>query len=111
MTTTITWKVDSVEAKVSENEFSNVISTIHWRVNGTRDKYISTRYGSITVPSPTDKENFKPFENLTEAEVLGWVKDMLGEQEVENIEASLNAELDNLINPSVISPMLPWATV
>jgi hypothetical protein len=105
---TITWKVDSLEAKVSENGLSNVISTIHWRANGTDGQNFATRYGSVAVGSPAP-ESFTPYDHLDEVTVVNWVLEALGEEKVNEIEAGISGELAALSSPSTITPALPWA--
>jgi hypothetical protein len=54
---------------------------------------------------------FTPYADLTEAIVLGWVKESLGENGIISIEACIQGQIDSEINPP-ISPEntpLPWS--
>jgi hypothetical protein len=49
-----------------------------------------------------------PFSDLTPEILIGWVKDKLTEEKVAEIEAALQAQLDEQHAPSKASG-LPWA--
>ncbi len=51
-----------------------------------------------------------PFADLTEDTVVGWVKDKLGADKVANIEAQLQAQLDEQTAPTIATG-LPWKRV
>jgi hypothetical protein len=46
---------------------------------------------------------------LTQTQVIGWVQDVLGPQEVARIEASLQQQLADMANPPIVELPLPWA--
>jgi hypothetical protein len=48
-----------------------------------------------------------PFAQLTEEIVVGWVKEKLTEEKVEEVEAALQAQLDEQHSPSRASG-IPW---
>jgi hypothetical protein len=49
-----------------------------------------------------------PFADLTEETGVGWVKDKFGEEKVAEIEAALQAQLDEQRAPSKAAGV-PWA--
>ena len=59
-----------------------------------------------------EQTDFVPFAQLTEALVIGWVQESLGEQGVANFEANVNGQLESQKNPPVspVNTPLPWAT-
>jgi hypothetical protein len=48
-----------------------------------------------------------PYADLTEEIVVGWVKDHFGEEKVDEIEAALQAQLDQQHAPTT-APGVPW---
>ena len=48
-----------------------------------------------------------PFADLTEATVVGWIKDKLGADKVANLEAQLQAQLDEQTAPTKATGV-PW---
>lgn len=98
------WKIAQLERTAE----TGAVVTAHWRVTAQDGDYTASAYGSETFTSPDpESENFVPFEDLTEADVLGWVwnKEGFGK---EQIEANLAAQIETEKNPPVV-PGLPWA--
>lgn len=52
-------------------------------------------------------ELITPYEDLTEAQVIGWVKDLFGEAMVQSYEAAATAKLQALTAPSSVTGT-PW---
>lgn len=108
MAITITWKIDNLECQVHEGEFENVVYMIHWRVYASEGDANTSVYGSCVV-SFTPSENFIPYEELTEEQVLSWTFASLGEEGKLSAEQSAISSLENILEPKVISKPLPWA--
>jgi hypothetical protein len=109
MTVTSTWKIEQLDCYPTKEGQTDVVFTIHWRVNGTDGTYDATNYGTLAVTYVADAA-FTPYANLTQDQVIGWVKDSMGADMVADIEAGISVRIANLANPPVISPALPWAT-
>lgn len=108
MTTTYDWIIEQLEAYPEKEGHTDVVFSIHWRVNANDGGYAATNYGSVAVT--LDKTSvFTPYENLTKEQVVSWVKSALGAQQVVDIEAGLAGQIEDLKNPPVIRPGLPWA--
>jgi hypothetical protein len=58
----------------------------------------------VAQPNP---QSFVPYEDVTEAEVIGWLEEVLP---VEAMQASLEANINLQINPVEITLPLPWET-
>ena len=96
--TVFNWDVVNTEYKV-ENKF---IVTVHYVVSAVDGEFTTSTYG--TVGYTQEEGNFTPYESLTKEQVIGWVKDSLGE---ETVQANLTAQIDALKNP-VQESGLPW---
>ena len=103
--TTISWIIERLLVKPAEGTYSDVVITADWRCNGTDGNYSGTCYGSASFAPPT--ENFTPYPDLTEAQVLGWCWSNGVDKTA--IEANVAAQIAWQIDPPVISPPLPWA--
>jgi hypothetical protein len=101
------WKIEQMEAYPQYEGHSDVVFTCHWRLNANEGNYNATSYGSVGVTLDPDSD-FVPYANLTQAEVVNWVKDALGEEQVSQIETGLAGQIENLKNPPVVRPELPW---
>ena len=86
-----------------------LVITVHWDAIKSQDGHTARVYGSYALPAkdPSDP-SFIPFDNLTEEIVLGWLQDAMGEEAVAQLESSLDAQLNALINP-VVASGLPWS--
>jgi hypothetical protein len=96
--TTFFWKIANLERETDDG----FVFTAHYTISAQDGTYTASAYGSIGLERP---ETLIPFAQLTEAIVVGWVKDKLS---VEEIEAALQAQLDEKHAPSKSTGM-PWA--
>ena len=101
---TLSWIIERLLVRKVEGTYSDVVITADWRCNGTQDNYSGTCYGSASFAPPT--ENFTPYEDLTEQQVLDWC--FSNGVNKTAIEANVSAQIENQINPPVIAPPLPW---
>jgi len=104
MNISINWIIERLLVKPTEGSLTDVVITADWRCNGNDGTYSGTCYGSASFAPPT--ENFTPYPDLTEAQVLGWCYSNGVDQTA--IEANVTAQIENQINPPVIAPPLPW---
>ena len=97
MANTYEWKIASLDAKIAEGDLSNVIETVHWRLQATDGEHTADVYGSVGVELEGD---FIPFEDLTQADIEGWLEAKL---DVDALKAGLDAQIDALANPTHVS--------
>jgi hypothetical protein len=102
--TTISWIIERLLVRPTEGDKTDVVITADWRCNGSQDQYSGTCYGSASFAPPT--ENFTPYPDLTQDQVLGWCFSNGVDQSA--IEANVTAQINDQINPPVIAPPLPW---
>jgi hypothetical protein len=86
---------------------TDVVFTVHWTLTATDGTYVGSVYGSVGV-SLDEGATFTPYEDLTLAQVVGWVQDALGEEQVASYEANVAQQIANQIDPPVVTPPLPW---
>jgi len=93
-----TWNVVQMDRLTSDG----FVVTVHYVVSAVDCDYTASTYG--TVGYTQKSEDFTPFDELTKEQVIGWVKESLGEA---TVEASLTAQIEAQKNPVQISG-LPW---
>jgi hypothetical protein len=98
MATTLTWNIAQLERHAADG----IVFTAHYTVDANDGTYSAGAYGSIGLEAPED--DIIPFADLTPEIVIGWVQEKL---EVEEIEAALQAQLNEQHAPSKASG-LPW---
>jgi hypothetical protein len=111
--TTLSWLIERLLVKPTEGPNTDVVITADWRCNGietigddvkSRD-CTGTCYGSTSFAPPSGS-GFTPYEDLTQDQVLNWCYANGVDQKA--IEANVTAQIQNQINPPVVSLPLPW---
>lgn len=107
MTITNTWNIVRLDCYPELDGETDVVFTCHWVLSGTDGTHTGSVYGSVGV-TLDEGATFTPYASLTEAQVIGWVKDALGEEAVAAAEANVAEQIANQISPPVVHPALPW---
>ena len=105
MATTFTWTVTNMDCYPQEDGHSDVVFNVHWTCSGADGQYNGSVYSTCAVP--LSQGTFTPYANLTQNQVLGWIWANGVDQAA--TEAAVQTQIDNQINPPVVSPPLPWA--
>lgn len=108
MAITNTWAVVQMDAYPEFDGNADVVFTVHWTLNGTDGDHTGSVYGSAGLTLDPEA-TYVPYADLTEAQVIGWVKDALGEEAVTGYEANVAQQIADQINPPVVTPQLPWS--
>ena len=98
------WVINQMDTIPKEGTLLDVVSVIHWSRIATQDEIVVSSYGTMncTTPSETD---FTAYPDLTQAQVGGWLDAGL---DVPTIDANLDKQIENIINPPLIVLPLPW---
>jgi hypothetical protein len=93
-----TWTIENCIHEVA----TGGITDAYWRVYAQDDngEHSASVYGSSDFTPDATSENFKPYNEVTEEEILGWV---FADSEVnkESIETSLSVQIEELKNPVI----------
>jgi hypothetical protein len=100
----ISWIIERLLVKPTEGTLTDVVITADWRCNGSQENYSGTCYGSTSFAPPSG--DFTPYDQLTEQQVLDWCFANGVDQKA--IEANVMLQIENQINPPVVSLPLPW---
>jgi hypothetical protein len=94
MATTFTWGINTLERETDDG----FVFVAHYGISANDGTYSSSAYGSIGFERP---ENLVPYAELTQDLVVAWVQEALGgEEKVNEIEAALQAQIDEQRSPS-----------
>lgn len=107
MAITYTWDVVQMDCYPQYDGETDVVFTAHWTLTGTDGTYTGAAYGAQTVTIDPDAP-FTPYADLTKAQVIGWVQDAMGPEEVASLEFNIAGQIGNQVNPPVVAPPLPW---
>ena len=85
----------------------DVVTTVHWRYNGTNEDGISAEvYGAQSVGTPTP-DAFTPYPELSEDQVIGWMESAI---DMEATNANIDAQIEAVIKPVNVTLQAPWNT-
>jgi hypothetical protein len=102
-TTEYTWGVAQMERQTADG----IVFTVHYTVDANDGTYSAGAYGSVGLEAP--EGNVIPYADLTPELVIGWVQEKLGgEEKVAEIEAVLQAQIDQQRTPTTAQGM-PWS--
>jgi hypothetical protein len=96
------WNCKTVDVKPTEGDLSNVVYNVHWIVEASKGDISTTSIGTKQVEVDEDVD-FVDFDDLKNATVVGWVKEAMGEDEVDAIEAGLAATIAEKENPTSVT--------
>jgi len=105
--TILSWIIERLLCKPTEGSLTDVVITADWRCNGTDETYSGTCYGSCSFQPPSGE--FTPYPDLTQEQVLNWCYSNGVDQAA--IEANVTQQIENQINPPVVTLPLPWNPV
>lgn len=115
------WLISQLDSIPSLDGMDKVISVIHYRAQKTHSETIydseteissekalftADYYGCIMVDAPHEA-SFTPYDEVTKEMVEGWLEAGL---DTEAIEANLDTQIENFLNPPIVNYGLPWSS-
>ena len=99
--TDYTWTIATCEHDIA----TGGITVAHLRCSAVDGDFTASAYGTCGFTPDATSPDFKPYDEVTEAEVLGWV---WGSVDKAAAEASLETKIEAQKNP-VSASGTPWA--
>ena len=100
--------ISQLDSIPSLDGMDKVISVIHWRAQklyiGEVISFTADVYGALAVDAPHEA-SFTPYDEVTKEMVESWLEKSL---DCEAIEANLDAQIQNFLNPPIVAYALPW---
>ena len=95
-----TWTIANLERELADGG----VTVAHWRCTEEDGDFSASSYGTVGfTPDPTASD-YIAYDSLTEANVLGWVWESVGQ---DTVEAALTAKIEADKNPTSGSGV-PW---
>ena len=106
----VTWTISTLERNTD-----NGVVVAHWRatdseVVGTDDDAVThsgSSYGTCGFTPDASADGYVDYDSLVEEDVIGWVKNSMGEEAVTGVEDSIAAQIADSKVPA-ISVGTPW---
>jgi hypothetical protein len=105
--TTWNWQIRTMYT-VQQPDPDYVVNVI-FILTGNQNGVVSSIQSNVTFDTH-QQTDFIPYDQLTQQIVIGWVQASLGEQEIANLQNSVQGRIDQLVNPPVEpqDTALPW---
>jgi hypothetical protein len=104
---TTTWKIGQLKRRPTTGLVFEVTYIMNFRLQNETERRVDT----IVLGGDVNNPNFIPYESLTETVVIEWVKTILGEEKITEIENETKTELEKVIerksNPQFLTGT-PW---
>jgi hypothetical protein len=107
MSTVITWHISVLNCIPQTAEGADYVICCHWQCNGVDGQYNGSVYSTCSFPV-VEGTSFTPYASLTQDQVLGWI--WANGVDKDATEAAVEQQIQNQINPPIVTPPLPWAT-
>jgi len=100
MAATFEWSLPTLERNLADGG----VTICHWRASASDGDFSASSYGTAGFTPDPSSPDFVPYDDLTEAQVLGWVWESVDKDAT---EAALQAKIDADMNPTT-GTGVPW---
>jgi len=112
MALTYTWELKSL-TKADVDNLTGVIVQTRWTCTGTDEDGVDGVFNGATPfnPAEIDPEHFTAYEDLTEAQVLGWIEGVVVGAYKEHVDAQIMKQIVAKKTPTedVQEGQFPWS--
>jgi len=98
----VIWNISTLERNTD-----NGVVVAHWRASDVDGDHLGSSYGTCGFTPDASADGYVAYDNLTEENVIGWVKGSMGEEAVTGVEDSIAAQIAESKAPA-ISVGTPW---
>ena len=102
-----TWNVDRLDCYPEIDGKVNVVFLVCWRAGAVDGGYSASHNGTTSIVYAAGNA-FTDYADLTQDQVISWVRAALGSDIVLDVEDSLAKNIADQANPPIRSPALPW---
>jgi kynureninase len=103
------WVISQLDSIPTLDGMDKVISTIHYRAQKQYEEdvvhFTADYFGALRVDAPHEA-SFTPYDEVTKEMVESWLESSL---DCEAIEANLDSQIENFLNPPIVAYALPWS--
>lgn len=104
---TINWQILDVKSQIADG----LVTSITYECIARLDRYVDRRVGELLLEGSVEDEGFIPYSELTETQIVQWVKNTLGTTVVAEFETTLGNSVTAqkaAVDSQTIRGGLPW---
>lgn len=102
------WYINAMDCKPQDGDLTDFVVVVHWTRNAKESindkEYFASVYGTQSF-SAADVTDFIPYEKLSYEEVCGWLDSTI---DVAALDLNLDQQIENQVNPPIVTPPLPF---
>lgn len=102
-----TWTIEQMRCFPQHEGKQNVVYVVNWLLTGTQGDHTVHIYNTSNLEYVAG-DTYTEYACLTANQVIGWVKNSLGQDKVREYEARLDKELAKKAAPQLVTSGLPW---
>ena len=95
----VTWTISTLERNTDDG-----VVVAHWQASDVDGEHSGSSYGACSFTPDADADGYTAYADITEEDVIKWVKASIG---VDSIEESIAAQIAESKEPS-INIGVPW---
>ena len=104
---TYAYSINSMSCYPQYDSEKDVVFQVLWTLTGTTASQTSSYSGPTLLPAPQG-DDFTPYSQLTEEQVIGWVETSTDPDYLANAHQWIADDIAAKENPPVTNPSLPW---
>jgi hypothetical protein len=102
------WTIEQMQCFPSLDGKQNVVYVVNWLLTATQDEHTVQIYNTANLEYAPGSP-YTEYDKLTPEQVLGWVKNALGNDQVHAYEVEADELLAKKAAPQLVTNGLPWA--
>jgi len=95
----VTWTISTLERNTDDG-----VVVAHWRASDADGEHTGSSYGTCGFTPDADADGYTAYADITETQVIGWVK---ADVDADAVEASIASQIADSKAPA-ISTGVPW---
>lgn len=99
----LNWKIEQAE----RDPVTGFVKVVHYSIDMIDENLKAKAQGSIKFQGDPSQDGFVPYDQLTEEEILNWVKNSLGQSKISAIEQKFISQFQQHRHP-IHENGLPW---
>lgn len=103
------WEILQLDCSPQVGEHQDYVIGIHCSLIGEYNGFYSNYPWLQTLTVSLDNPNYKPYNELTEEDVIKWIESSIIQEQYDNMKIAIAQAIEDKINPPIIVLPLPWA--